>query len=429
MRPRRVLNPEAQMASAVAQLLNRFDYPDQEGGGITIDVPAAGGGGSAPTVVVAASDATDFSKGRADFQLTGTADDALMDQINALLTATGGRVLISEGTVVMAGNVTMPNGVIWVGMGQDATVLTGSGVITGPGEIYDMEIEDTVRFVNLYRAQRIKISGGDWGANPVFGGTGQPGGGLFDLFIDGADCDDVLIDLTGTGYTIQNVYRNSGQGALCRLTGNRVRIASVSTSGTASSTGVSMIFDTLNQFTITDLHSDDDGDSGDLTTSVIQFVDCVNGEVNGLLCETSNAGGVHLTGCTDMTVRGKIRSANGHGLRLTGSSDNDLHVKVLECGRDITATNTYDNILLEDASSDNFLAVGRSRPAVSPRQTRNGIHISTSDCDCNIVVGNILGDPADYGTDALTDAGTDTQKFWPADATFGDNFTICLSTS
>lgn len=57
-----------------------------------------------------------------------------------------------------------------------------------------------------------------------------------------------------------------------------------------------------------------------------------------------------------------------------------------------------------------------------PLDSRYGVNIGG---DCNMVVGNDFGDPADYGTDALNDAGTNTRLFWPADATYGDNFTDC----
>lgn len=45
--------------------------------------------------------------------------------------------------------------------------------------------------------------------------------------------------------------------------------------------------------------------------------------------------------------------------------------------------------------------------------------------ECNMVVGNDLGDPDDYATDALIDTGANTQLFYPSDATYGDNFTDC----
>jgi len=46
-----------------------------------------------------------------------------------------------------------------------------------------------------------------------------------------------------------------------------------------------------------------------------------------------------------------------------------------------------------------------------------------------MVVGNDFGDPDGYGTDAFNDTASNTQIFWPADATYGDNFTDCGSGS
>ena len=56
--------------------------------------------------------------------------------------------------------------------------------------------------------------------------------------------------------------------------------------------------------------------------------------------------------------------------------------------------------------------------------SRYGVNMAGG--DCNIVVGNDLGPSADYGTDALSTAGsTNTQLTYPADPTYGDNFTDC----
>jgi hypothetical protein len=65
----------------------------------------------------------------------------------------------------------------------------------------------------------------------------------------------------------------------------------------------------------------------------------------------------------------------------------------------------------------------------SAGNTRYGINVSNSGCDCNVVVGNSLGDPADYGTDALNDAGTGTWLTFPNDPAYGDNFVDCNPTS
>lgn len=49
--------------------------------------------------------------------------------------------------------------------------------------------------------------------------------------------------------------------------------------------------------------------------------------------------------------------------------------------------------------------------------------------ECNMVVGNDLGDCDDWDIDCLLDNGLNTQLFYPADASFGDNFTDCGSGS
>lgn len=88
-------------------------------------------------------------------------------------------------------------------------------------------------------------------------------------------------------------------------------------------------------------------------------------------------------------------------------------------------TNTYDGIHVGGAASRNYIHGNKIIPASSGNLTRYGINMAGSG-DCNRVVGNDLGDPGDYGTDALN-PGTGNELFWPADGFYGDNFTVCGS--
>ena len=91
-------------------------------------------------------------------------------------------------------------------------------------------------------------------------------------------------------------------------------------------------------------------------------------------------------------------------------------------------TDTYDAIRLEDDTNRCRVEGNVVDPAQldSPNLTGQpavGIHVVDSTCDTNIVVGNDLGATSEYGSAALTDAGTGTILTYPSDATYGDNFT------
>lgn len=118
----------------------------------------------------------------------------------------------------------------------------------------------------------------------------------------------------------------------------------------------------------------------------------------------------------------QVRSCGQHGLVVSGD-DNDLSATVEQCGGD--TANTYDNVHV--TGNRNYLRGSLLRPRVSAPLTRYGANVVSG--DCNRVVGNDLGDPVDYGTDALNDAGTNTQLTYPNDPVYGDNFTDCITSS
>lgn len=110
--------------------------------------------------------------------------------------------------------------------------------------------------------------------------------------------------------------------------------------------------------------------------------------------------------------------AEGHGIDASNGTDGIkiTNNRIQEPGQD--ADNTYDGIMANGDRNrivDNTIIGDDSAP-----QPRYGISVAG---DVNIVVGNSLGDPSNYGTDALNNAGTNTELTYPNDATYGDNFT------
>lgn len=126
------------------------------------------------------------------------------------------------------------------------------------------------------------------------------------------------------------------------------------------------------------------------------------------------------------TIRGTVNFAENHGMRITNSDHTRVEVTIYNSG--FGTTNTYDNLLIDGASNRNMIQNSKFRALLSGGTTRYGVNVSGSG-ECNIVVGNDLGDPDDYATDALGNTASNTQLFYPADATYGDNWTDCGSGS
>ena len=106
-------------AAAISNLMQRLTLVESRLLTPKREEPAAasGGGGPGPTVMVAASDASDASKARADYQCDGSDDEV---QIQAAYDDTGGRVLLSEGTF----SVSPGTGFTTVGLSGAGPLLT-----------------------------------------------------------------------------------------------------------------------------------------------------------------------------------------------------------------------------------------------------------------------------------------------------------------
>lgn len=123
-----------------------------------------------------------------------------------------------------------------------------------------------------------------------------------------------------------------------------------------------------------------------------------------------------------------IDSIGNHGIVISDCDHAHIHHNRLNDIGTLGA-NTYDCIQINGDSSRNMVDGNILTASVGGGVTpRYGVNVGGTG-ECNMVVGNDLGDPNNYGSDALTDSASNTQLFWPADATYGDNFTDCGSGS
>jgi len=84
------------------------------------------------TLFVAAADSLDKCRAQADYICDGVADDVQINAALAALPASGGRVVLSEGTFVLADPIVFPNNNITIeGQALSASLVDGYGLATG----------------------------------------------------------------------------------------------------------------------------------------------------------------------------------------------------------------------------------------------------------------------------------------------------------
>lgn len=141
----------------------------------------------------------------------------------------------------------------------------------------------------------------------------------------------------------------------------------------------------------------------------------------GVYIETDNSGDILIDS-------NKINGARRHGIYIddgpgaSGVNDCVISNNLITGPGTQGPANTYDGIHVAGAASRNYIHGNKIIPR-SSNGTRYGINMAGSG-DCNVIVGNHLGDPANYGTDALA-PGTGNILTYPNDPTYGDNFTEC----
>lgn len=134
---------DALLLSEVSKLINEFRYPDELGGGGAVSIE---GGGGAPTVVVAASNATEISKAKADFICSGSTDEDEINEALSLIVLTGGRVLLTEGDFNTTTRIDVADRKTLAGMGEGTRILANVGTTTyalrgqGGAAIRDMRV-------------------------------------------------------------------------------------------------------------------------------------------------------------------------------------------------------------------------------------------------------------------------------------------------
>lgn len=424
--------------AGVRRLLREFEAirqaPIQQ---VTEGEAALAADGKIPYLVVG-TDAPDQLKRVAGFICDGADDQTTIGEaISQLAAGSGGEVLLA-GTFALSGTITLAAGVSLRGFGISATVLDYAPT-TGPvitvasdlhirdlfilGSVTDIGIggtdQDRVTIDNVWFASVTKcidLSGDYWTITNC-GESTIGGGATYFLQDDGpfTRCrmvnNNVRGDIDMGDGTDWLVEANNMEGAIIADGGTRgVIVGNVWLDGANPQTVGSMIqVANFSDLVVGSNIIPANGWNGINLDTVIQAIVASNsvwfGDVN-----------IILTGCTRVIVTANhTKWPASHNIHLSGCTECNV------TANQVIAATSADNIRL---AGDRNMIEGNMSQAVDGFSVADvGINIVSG--SCNIVVGNRLGDPADYGTDALTDSGTDTQLTYPNDPTYGDNFTDC----
>lgn len=420
MKPRRP-HPLAAIPEAVLELVNRFDYPDVD------PLPAPfipSGKGGVPTVVIAASDATDLSKGKADFVCTGTNDDQVVQEAIDIIDSggsDGGTIWLSEGNFFYD-----------KGSGDSTFAFATDITIRGVGRPSSQDVGTSIYMRNTNSSSRGFAGGGDGGVTiRDLGFFGEELGTAIDL--GGGRAINVHVEAFEVGVALDQAELHDSIVHICEFDvfcDQRVTIVN-NLLGAASGFTAHGIggFCDAGSMIVNNVFGDSGNDPVDSAFTGGIFLDqaadrtliignefYLAGNDPGIALWLSGAYGCIIMGNyfdldradgivlddTPNVVQNNIIAANSLNMELPRNDD------------------TYDGIRID--GDDNMIQHNMLRGSAGANKPRYGINIASG--DDNIVVGNDLGTIAEWATDALNDAGTGTRLVYPNDATYGDNFTL-----
>lgn len=394
--------------------------------------PSGGGAYSrSATLVVAASDSLDTTN--ADYFCDGTADEVQINEAIDALPATGGSILLMDGTYDIDASITIDvSNTSIIGQGKSTKILTddnitmitganlegilitniylegpysGTGIFLSPN--IDHSMIRNCWFKTIYTG--IFLQTGNFcsviGCNFDDNNTGVYTNNIYYCNIVGCLFDNLTVGVQINGYPTTTVsactFYSCTRGAYIRANGTTV----VGCSGRNNNRGVEI---TQDKCSVVGYVSYADtigimlegaeqcsvvGNSGHDTSSY--FIDCSNGRGNTI---TGNSGedlrgsaGIRLRNANYNTVSNNaMTKLDREGILVTGGdhniiSGNNIH----DCSED--ANDTYSGILLTGTATYNVVSNNRVS-ADAGNKHQYGIREAAAADDYNLIHGNILTD-------------------------------------
>lgn len=347
------------------------------------------------TYFVAASDAAAETKLHADAVCDGTDDHTDINTAITSVSSTGGKVLLSEGTFTIAGEISMASNVHLQGMGPGATIVKVKDSDTGVYTILDIDTLGSVTVSDL------TIDGNS--ASASSNNTGV---------VITSSTDVALLNLA-----IKNISRNTAAGDGISTTGSqRVRILNCTVRdcqyrGIVATSGTIHVADCL----IT----------GTADTGILFDSSSTNCSVVGTSVWTTSNNGISAAGSDQRIIGCEVLSCDQYGIALDGQAivkgcivkNNDQHGFYLAGGADeciieacIVDTNgqgthdTYSGFYFASGASNNTITNCRVRKGASSPQQKYGMDLSalTAGTESNYIYGN---DMLNSGASAIWNTG------------------------
>lgn len=400
------------------------------------------GGITSVTLVVAASNSLDPT--RADYQCNGVNDNVEIQAALDALPATGGEVVLLDGTYNIEVSLVLDSYQTLRGCGRNTILTTttadldiitatgGSGTekigiliadlcVDGNagGAINDIGIFWTyVDYSKIINTWILGTAGGEDGIklltcdfNTILGNTCQ-GNGLQGIFLHDSD-NNVISGNTCQGNIDDGIYlylsdNNTITGNNCQ--GNDDAIDMVSSNNNTVSDN------TFQGSYYYGIHLD-----GSINNTIVGntcqgnnsrgiFLDDASNSntVSGNTSQGNGKDGIYIIASNSNTISGNTCQGNkDHGIYIRDNSDNNTVVGNTCLENSQGTTNTCDDIYLTNSDYNNIQA-NTCRAGALAKKPRYGINISDATCDGNRAIDNDLHDDG-FGTAPFNDAGTGTR--------------------
>ena len=391
---------------------------------------------AAATFIVAASDS--LHKERADYVCDGVDDHVEIQAAFDALPATGGEVLLLDGTYTIEVTITMDSYQTLRGCGRNTIITTTTStlnMITATGGSGTEKAGILIADICI-DGQAGSITNNDIGIMWEYVDYSK----IVNCWIWNNEEHGIILE-TCDGNKIEGnwLYNNDENGIYLvtscynEISGNWVStsyqdiyLANASNYNTisgnicvlANDVGI-FVYNVSNYNTIVNniVKGNDYG---------IEIYTAYHNTVTGNIAEGNAASGIYVYGSDYITINGNVCDGNTNsGIELYSSNQNNItsnnifkngkygielhtvtHSSIIgnnSQANSQTTDNTYDNISLA-VSDDNLLEANICRQGTEVNQPQYGINISTTTCDHNSIIGNDLDDSGQTGN--LNDAGT-----------------------
>jgi parallel beta-helix repeat protein len=323
----------------------------------------------AATLVVAASDS--LHPERADYHCTGVNDHLVIQAALDALPATGGEVLLLDGTYHCEVSISLDTNQTLRGCGRN-TILT-----TSTADLIFLSA------VGGAGTEKVHIVIADL---QIDGGAGLISAcGIYFEYVDYSLIHNVYSRRHSSAFPRAGIYLSNSD-------------FNTITENTSQGNYAGIYLEDCNNNSVSTNICQGNG------TGIYPF-GSNNNSVTTNICQ-GNYHGIYIQACNNNSVIGNICGENGYvGISIMFSHNNSVIGNIcFENSQD--TTNSYDNIYLEDSDYNN-IQTNTCRAGALANKPRYGINISNAACDGNLVTNNDLHNDG-FGTGSLNDAGTGT---------------------